>query len=288
MIKIGIIGSDNSHAYRFSKLINIDKIFKNVCTVNCIYGLDEKETKFIAKKTKIKFICKDIHELIDHVNAVLIVDRHGDRHLNHALPFIKKKIPTFVDKPLAINLNDCEKIINESQKYDTPFTSFSPLRVSPSIEIINNKKKDIGDLTITNYTGPCDFNSIYGGPFFYATHLYEIARITICDNLLKLSSYEINGIIYVNIIWESGLVTKFSYLNNSYYVFYTSMFGSKGYISEEIIGGDSCYRNLLKSFLDMITYNTKPLSDYELIEPIKFVNIMQESLKKNGKFIKFN
>ena len=282
MIRIGIIGSDNSHARRFSDLINIDNIFNNKCVVSCIYGIDKSKTQEVARLSNIQKICYKINDLLDLVDAVIIVDRNGDLHLKHALPFIKNKIPTFIDKPLAISLHDCDKLINESNKFGTLLTSFSPLRVSPSIDLIIERIKYIGEINSSNYVGPCDFKSIYGGPFFYATHLYEIARKTLNENIKSLSAKEINGNVNVNIFWKSGKTSNFTYLNNSHYVFHTTIFGKEGYISEEVIGGHFSYTNLLRIFIDMIDSKIKPLTDYELIEPIKFVHSINKSLEIHG------
>lgn len=75
MFRVGIIGSDNSHALAFSKLTNI----KNELTgeyefpdirVTAIYGHDEKRTEEVAREGRIEFIAKDPKEMFSSNNAI--------------------------------------------------------------------------------------------------------------------------------------------------------------------------------------------------------------------------
>ncbi len=99
--RIGIIGSDNSHAEVFSKLINIPQaeqgeyLFPD-CKVTAIYGQDMQRTKEVAQRAQIEFIASRLEELMDKVDAAMVVFRDGNLHAEYALPFIKAGIPTWI------------------------------------------------------------------------------------------------------------------------------------------------------------------------------------------------
>ena len=132
MLKIGIVGSDNSHAIAYSKLANVTKVVGDKCRVVGIWGQEEARTKEVAEEGQIETIVDKPDDLVDMVDAAIVVDRHGGLHLEHALPFIEKGMPIYVDKPFAITLEDCREMLKSADASGSLITSFSPLRVAPS------------------------------------------------------------------------------------------------------------------------------------------------------------
>ncbi|MBA2452353.1 MAG: Gfo/Idh/MocA family oxidoreductase, partial [Chloroflexia bacterium] len=53
-------------------------------------------------------------------------------HAEHALPFLKRGLPVFIDKPLAISLEDCGQLIATANANGAFLTSFSSMRVDAS------------------------------------------------------------------------------------------------------------------------------------------------------------
>lgn len=76
MYRIGIIGSDNSHADAFSGLVNIpDKktgkfLFPDF-KITSIFGLEKERTEQVAKQGKIEFIAEKPEDMMGKVDAVL-------------------------------------------------------------------------------------------------------------------------------------------------------------------------------------------------------------------------
>ena len=82
MFRIGIIGSDNSHADAFSKLINLKnpetgELESPDCEVTGIFGLEKETTEEVAKNGAIEFIASTPEELIGGVDKVKHVFSHG-------------------------------------------------------------------------------------------------------------------------------------------------------------------------------------------------------------------
>src|ERR1051326_175329 len=76
MIKLGIVGSDNSHADAFSQLCNLDKGFNGFkcrgAKVVAIYGHDPKRTEEVARNGQIPTIVEKADHMIGIVDAVLV------------------------------------------------------------------------------------------------------------------------------------------------------------------------------------------------------------------------
>ena len=71
MFRIGIIGSDNSHA-RFSKLVNLpdpksEQYLFPDCRVVGIFGLDKERTKQVARDGGIDFIAEKPEDLMERL-----------------------------------------------------------------------------------------------------------------------------------------------------------------------------------------------------------------------------
>ena len=97
---IGIIGAENSHTRGFGKMFNLDKKFPG-WEVKYVWG--EKEEFALQAKTEagIPNIVQDPAEMMGKIDALIVDHRHGDLHLDAALPFVKAGIPTFIDKPFC-------------------------------------------------------------------------------------------------------------------------------------------------------------------------------------------
>jgi len=111
MFRIGIIGSDNSHALAFAKLVNFPdektgSYFFPDCRVTGIFGQESTRTEEVASKGNIDFIAVKPEELMGKVDAVMVVFRHGDLHLKYALPFVEKGIPIWIDKVCSTTLKE--------------------------------------------------------------------------------------------------------------------------------------------------------------------------------------
>src|SRR5215217_7871954 len=168
MINVGIIGSDNSHALAFAKLANIDRVLGDRCRVVGIWGAEAERTQEVAREGEIQTIVANPEELLDSVDLAVVVDRHGDLHAGHALPFLERGIPVCVDKPFAIALDDCQKMLAAARRSGAAVTSFSALRYAPATDLVAAEIEQIGEVKAAHFAGPCDFESPYGGPFFYA------------------------------------------------------------------------------------------------------------------------
>ncbi len=105
MIRIGIVGSDNSHAIALSQLCNLSdtperKAIRGAKVV-ALFGLVPERNEEVARAGKIPTIVKKPTDMIGMVDAAFVVFRHGGLHYRYVKPFLQARIPAFVDKPLA-------------------------------------------------------------------------------------------------------------------------------------------------------------------------------------------
>ncbi len=282
MIRIGIVGSDNSHALAYSRLANVDRVLGDRCRVVALWGDDPDRTRAVARDGQIPTVHDDPEGFVDAVDLALVVDRHGDLHAGHALPFLSRGIPVYVDKPLAIRIDDGERILAAARRSGCPVTSFSALRFGPATDALADDLERIGAVRAAHFAGPCDFESQYGGPFFYATHVAEVALRVIGEDVESLIARRHGKTVAVQVDWTGGAIATFSYLGDAAYHFHATLFGTEGMTAREILGGDGAYTEALRKLVDMAETGVPPLTDSQLLRPIRVVHAIQQSLAEGG------
>lgn len=74
------------------------------------WNSDDQSPEGIAKKCSIPNVCDDFHEMVDDVDAAMIMD--FDRAYELAEPFLKRGMPIFLCSPVAVNVPECERILD--------------------------------------------------------------------------------------------------------------------------------------------------------------------------------
>lgn len=285
MFRLGIVGSDNSHADAFSKLANLEEgigglRIEDVCVTH-IYGTDPQRTQEVAANGRIPHIVADKEEMIGQVDGVLCVWRHGGKHLPDTLPFLKAGIPAFVDKPLACSVADARQLIAAAEEAKVGLTSFSTLRYAGNvIEYLAELKENAGVLTAGMSTGPADLNSEYGGLFFYAIHAVEVMNTVWGYGCERVRAVLHNGNVAVTCFFPDGPLVTLNLLCNAVYAFHVVAFGKDGW-KEHTIDSSTCYYDGMKVIMQTLRTGEWPLTATQLLEPVRILTAIERSLAEN-------
>lgn len=105
MIRIGVVNIDTSHPKTFAEHLHSGNRARYVALYNDGFrGNDEVDT--FIKNYGLERCCS-IDELADMVDIGFIQGCNWDKHLEQAMPFIKRDKPVFIDKPMIGNMEDC-------------------------------------------------------------------------------------------------------------------------------------------------------------------------------------
>jgi len=90
-------------------------------------------------------VCETLDEMTEGIDAVFISngERNGSDHLKLATPFLKKGIPTFVDKPFSSNVKDAQAMVKLATKYHAPLFNASILTYVPAAEFFRQRFAEI-------------------------------------------------------------------------------------------------------------------------------------------------
>ncbi|MBE7015043.1 MAG: Gfo/Idh/MocA family oxidoreductase [Ruminococcaceae bacterium] len=283
MFKIGILGSDNSHAQHFARLCNVEKVYGDDVRIVAIYGNDDdpNHTKEVAEKGEIPFIANNPEEFMGKVDAVMVVYRRGSLHVPHILPFIEAGYPVWIDKPVCESIEDIELLRKAVEKNNTLITGGSTLKYNYEILTLKDKVESgrIGNVSGGCINFPGDLESEYGGIFFYGSHLIEM--------MLSVFGYDVKSVTAKTIApknsmviasYEDKMVTlAFNNLCSSYYV---TVYGDKKVCSQEV-DISFIYKLGFAKFVEMLKTNKMPLSFDDLVKPVYILNAIQKSLDED-------
>lgn len=174
-MRIGLAGVDGSHAEDFLRHFNIETRHRDIA-VTAFWGGDEARASELLALAPALVAADSLDQLVDNVDALIVGARHGDLHLEHALPAIAAGKPVFVDKPLACSIEDATAIVDAAERAGTPLLSASALRWQHETVVLKARLAYLdGPFSISGY-GTWYPDSEYGGAIYYAIHTLELMQ----------------------------------------------------------------------------------------------------------------
>ena len=214
MLRIGIVGSESSHAMQFAKYFNLpDPVTGAVryedIRVTAIMGDPDSAAK-TAAQAQIPQIAESLQELSEIVDAVMITSRRGSDHTAQAMPFIDKKIPILIDKPFTSDLAMAHELDLILQQHNCPVLGGSGCKYCESILKI---KSEVARLTAENKLltamlhFPIMLDSPYDGFWFYGSHLVEMCMEIFGTDILSVQAMETDAAVVANVLYPGFVVS---------------------------------------------------------------------------------
>jgi len=155
VVRVGMLGIENSHSAAYTRLwqgdVPPEEHVPGARVVACLFqgrtDQDaEDEKKFLAQLQEmgVEKVVSKPEEMLGEVDAVAVVSRGGNEHLPLAEPFLKAGLPTFVDKPLATDLDVARKIVALARDNSAPLFSASSVRYAPEVTDYQKMRDEIG------------------------------------------------------------------------------------------------------------------------------------------------
>lgn len=292
MFRIGILGSDNSHADRFSEILNRSDhpafLPNSGAQVVAIWGQEPERTQQVAANGQIKNIVTAPEEMLGQVDAVLCVTRHGGLHKELVLPYLQAGVPVFIDKPLAVDPDDAREIVRVGQAHGTPFTSFSTVRFSASMRQFAEECAKLGGIRVGSYTGPASRRNIYGGIIFYAVHSIEMMLNLQGTGVQWVDALEGpavddngNGNISVTCGYGDGALGTLALTVDAKYAFTAHAIGREG-LAYRALDISDCYHEGMKRILPTLRGEADAgVTPEAMIEAVQIAAAIDRSLDEN-------
>jgi predicted dehydrogenase len=227
--------------------------------------------------------------MLGKVDAVLCVTRHGGLHRALVEPFLSAGVPTFVDKPLAVDPADAKAMVSLAQARKTPFTSFSTVRFSADVSQFMGRVPDLGAIRSGIYIGPASRRNPYGGIIFYAIHCIELMLMTQGTGVQWVQAVEGpgvdaegNGNVVAVCAWADGATATLNLPVNAKYTFEMAALGATG-THHAVLNISDCYRAGMKQILACLRGGESPVAPEEMVEAIQVGAAIQSSIDSGGR-----
>ena len=292
MYRIGMLGSDNSHADRFSEILNrsdaADYLPDSGAKIVALWGQEPERTQQVATNGLIDTIVDAPEDMLGQVDAILCVTRHAGLHLGLVKPYLEAGIPVFIDKPITTTADDVRAIANLAQKHNVPFTSFSTVRFSKAMQDFAAECATLGGIRFGNYSGPASRRNIYGGVIFYAVHSIEMMLMLQGTGVEWVTAQEGpalddqgNGNISVTCGYGDGALGTLSLTVDAKYAFTAHAIGREGLAYRNLDISD-CYYEGMKVILPTLRGEKDAgVAPEAMIEMVQIANAIDRSLDEN-------
>lgn len=288
MFKVGILGSENSHALAFAQLANLPDPATGEyrypdMRITAICGCDDtpEHAAETARQGNIEKLVSDPTELLDEVDAIMIDYRDGKFHIRDVMPFIERGLPVWIDKPITASKDDRDTLRRALEARGTLFTGGSSFPYNYEVLTAKNavKNKAMGEVLGGSVNFPGDFSSPYSGIFFYGPHLVTIVMEVFGYDLRAVSVQKVSPQnAAISFRYDDKIVT--GHLNGCPDHCIT-VFGSK-LVYRKDIDMSFLYALELDAFVNMLRDRKMPLPFDELFRHVDVLDAIRRSDEQNG------
>lgn len=291
-LRLGIVGTDTSHAVAFAKLLHSPDakgVLSGVRIVAAYKGgsqdVESSRTRVdkFADELKTQYqveIVPDIPTLVSKVDAVLLLSVDGRKHLEQAKQVFKGKKPVFIDKPLASTLEDARAIAKAAHDAGVSWVSTSSLRFGPLAESL--KGPDVRGAIVWG-PGPTEEHHALELTW-YGIHAVELLYSVLgpgCESVSMTSDKDADIVVGK---WKDGRLGTVR-LARPYGPFGGTVFrGKEVFTSDPKMQGG--YAPMLEKVIEFFKTGQRPVAEAETLEVFAFMDAAQRSKQAGGALTK--
>lgn len=277
--RIGIVGTENSHAHGFANAFNKADENGNFkypdCHVTLVYGHYPEENERLVKEFGADKVAENLEEMVANVDAVIVCARDGKFHYEFAKPFIEAGIPAFIDKPFTTDPNEAVALINLAKEKGVPLCGGSMLKFADNIlEAKAARLKGEREVLGAAVCAPVVLNSEYSGFFFYASHLAEMTLESFGYNPISVTAKLSKGGVCATVNYENFSVANHFTENGWNYAIST-------YTTKEIVAApmtlDNAGAREIDEFVQMLRTGKMGNTYEELAFPVFYLNAIKKA-----------
>jgi hypothetical protein len=290
-LRVGIIGTDTSHATAFAKILNDPSAQDHVAGARVVAAYQggspdleesrsrvEKYAAELRDKWQVKIV-GTIPELCGQVDALMLNSIDGRVHLAQAREALTCRKPMFIDKPLASTLEDAREIARLAKEAGVPWFSSSSLRFGG---VASLRTEDL-DGAMTWGPGPLEEHHRLDLTW-YAIHPIEMLYTLMgqgCEEVTRISTADADVMVGR---WKGGRIGTVRalrpYSDYGAVVYRKGAKSQKSEVSTKVDGG---YAPLVREIVEFFEGGKPPVSNEETLEMFAFMDAAQRSKEDGGK-----
>ena len=282
-VRIGIVGG-RMHVRDFGRIMNVERRFPGVEVV-AVWGEPENiaYTRQYAQAGAIPRLVDDPSDLLDMVDAAVIVHQHAQYHVAAARPFVDAGIPTFVDKPFCYRVPEGRDLLELARYRGTPVTSFSMVGFGPEVDDMAAQVRALAPVSHAVIAGRSDIHSPHGGVFFYGIHVLERLFGVFGDDVETVRATRHRDQTTVHLCYRTGmLATMLLHADYRWNVRPILCTAANGLVPIEPRIQDSTHLTAYAAIVRMFQTGREPRPHDRILKPIAVLEAIERSLTHEG------
>ena len=287
MIKVGIIGAENTHSTSFATALNVPDEAGNYryddIRVVKAYGVDDSAS-ILAEKANIPQVV-DSPDDFDDCDTIMITTRWGSRHYDQIIKYIRNGMNVFIDKPYTVSVDEVKQLVEEAKKSGSWICGGSACKYAPDVVAMAEKIKELrekGHLTTASVNFNILMNIEYDGFFFYAPHLIEMAFALFGSDIISLQANRVGNTVIVIAQYEDIQVSL--HFTEAVYQTACTLY-TKGGIIHQQFDISTIFDEELKVFVEMLRTNEQPFPLESIIDPVVVADAIYRSYTTGKKIM---
>ena len=297
-LKLGVIGlsEGNGHPYSWSAICNgYSPVHMSACEfsvipqylaeqswpdaripgveVTHIWTQDEKLSHQVAKASLISQVVDEPEAMLGQIDALLLARDDAENHLAFARSFLRAGVPVYIDKPIALSVNDMDELY-QLEQYEGQIFTCSALRYAKELMLSESDRERIGPIRRLQATTPKSWEK-------YAVHIIEpsLQIIDVAADIASTCSRAVaEGGRSVSVSFGNGITADFAAFGTGVSApLSIRVFGEKDWIELASVNTFLAFKTALSEFVEGIRTKTRR-------SPIQFnrqvVSIIEAGLNK--------
>lgn len=278
MFRVGILGSENSHAMAFARIFNKTHtdLYPDI-RVTAIGGNFPEESEKVCAECGVDFLAASPEEMLGRVDAVMVTARDGQWHAPFAQPFIEAGLPAFIDKPFTRDPREAVALARLAKDKGVPLVGGSSVKYAWDVQLMKaavERARAAGEAISGDVTAPVNMHNPYGNFYFYASHLAEMSMTVFGYNPSSVMAYRSGDQITAVVRYPDYDVTN-RFLEGNYN--YTVLFNQKSRPLFREVDISLIYEHECENFARMLRTGKMDQSYEELIMPVFYLDAVERS-----------
>jgi len=292
-LRLGIIGTDTSHATAFTQVLNDPNDPNHVAGAHVVAAwkggspdIEESAKRIDRYATELQDkwgvrIVDSITQLCPDVDGLLLESVDGRPHLEQFRQALACGKPVFVDKPLASSLADAREIARLAREKGIPWFSSSSLRYSPIAEL---RSPDVRS-AIVWAPGPFEKHQELDLAW-YGIHGVEMLYTLLGRGCVEVSRVSSPDADVITGRWADGRLGTV-HLQRPY-----GRYGGVVYFKDQSLKAmpdvSFSYAALVREIVKFMETKTPPVPNEETLEIFAFMDAAQKSVAAGGALVRLD
>ena len=236
---------------------------------------DPAETERLRAAARIPNAAEDLEGMRDEVDAVLLLRGDYERHVEMALPFLESGIPTFVDKPLAVDPDE----VGTLRPYleSGLLMSCSGFRYARELDGPRAALGSYGDLRLVRA-------SVLNSWEKYGVHMLDAAFGVLGSRPTAVRAVEGAGEhTEVTVTMDDGTLVAIDALGDVPLTFDVALYGSERTSSHALRDNFRAFRRTLWHFIETVRTGEPSLAPRETLDVLRTLVAGRRSLERGDR-----